>query len=484
MLILKAIWPHLLAAIVLAVAILASGHAILHKRHPRAAILWVGLIWLSPLMGAAFYWLFGINRIRRRASAVKHVAGAQPMASGQQDGCQPSPAAISDIVDTLPHLQSLIRYGATICACPLLPGNHIELLQNGLQAHPAMLDAVDQAKHSISLLSYIFDHDVTGKELVEALARAVGRGVQVRVLVDAVGSRYSFPSIQEALKKAKIPHSLFMQTLLPWRMAYMNLRNHRKIMVVDGITGFTGGMNIRHSNMLPHDRLQGTQDLHFRVTGPLVAQMQSVFADDWSFSENETLEGETWFPELSPQGNTWARGIADGPDEDFERIQWILLGAISHAKHSIQILTPYFVPDETIISALVVAMRSGVRIDIVLPGKSNLRMVQWASMAQLKPLLDHGLHVYLSPPPFDHSKLMIVDQAWVLFGSSNWDARSLRLNFEFNAEAYDAALAQVLARVFESKRKKAHRLDARTFSQRHLAVRLRDGMARLLAPYI
>jgi cardiolipin synthase len=244
--------------------------------------------------------------------------------------------------------------------------------------------------------------------------------------------------------------------------------------VADGRVGFTGGMNIRAGHCLKRQAPHKIQDIHFRVQGPVVTQLQEVFADDWLFTTGEALRGEAWFPQTQNAGPVLARGVTDGPDEHFEKLRWTLLGALAIARDSVRILTPYFLPDPAVVTALNVASMRGVQVDIILPSRINLPFVLWASRAMWSQVLQHGCRIWLTPPPFDHSKLMLVDGCWVLLGSANWDARSLRLNFEFNLECYDAELAQRLDQWVETKRNSAHPVPAR----------LRDGMARLLTPYL
>ena len=210
-------------------------------------------------------------------------------------------------------------------------------------------------------------------------------------------------------------------------------------------------MNIRHGNVLAEKPKSPVQDLQFRVEGPVVTQLQEAFVNDWAFCTKEILKGSEWLPELAEAGGVIARVIMDGPDADFEKARLTLLAALTEAQTSIQIVTPYFLPDPALITALNLAALRGVRVDIVLPGKNNLPFVHWASRALWWQVLERGCHVWLTPPPFDHSKLMIVDGHWVLFGSANWDARSLRLNFELNVECYGREFAQRMGLVFEQK---------------------------------
>jgi cardiolipin synthase len=216
----------------------------------------------------------------------------------------------------------------------------------------------------------------------------------------------------------------------------------------------------------------------------VVTQLQEVFADDWLFTTGESLRGEAWFPPSTRAGSVLARGVTDGPDEDFEKLRWTLLGALSIARYSVRIVTPYFLPDPALISALNLAALRGVAVDIVLPARNNLSFVHWASRAMWWQVLEHGCRIWLTPPPFDHSKLMLVDGCWVLLGSANWDPRSLRLNFEFNLECYDAELAQQLEALVASKLKAARPVTLAEVDGRPLPARLRDGLARLLTPYL
>jgi cardiolipin synthase len=367
-----------------------------------------------------------------------------------------------------------------------MPGNRIQPLVNGDEAFPAMISAIESAQTSVSLTTYIFDNDPSGNRFVVTLGRAVERGVAVRVLIDAAGARYSWPRITYRLKHARIPFAIFLPTpwYAPWRVATLNLRNHRKILVVDGQTAFTGGMNIRHGNVLGDHPQHPVQDLHFLIQGPVVARLQEAFVNDWTFTTRETLEDDTWFPHLEESGNLTARVITDGPDADYDKLRWTLLAALAEAQTSVRILTPYFCPDQALVTALNLAALRGVGVDIILPAANNLPVVQWASRALWWQVLERGCRVWLTPPPFDHSKLMIVDGHWVLLGSANWDARSLRLNFELNVESYGRDFAEAMGKIIEGKLRGARQVTLAEVDGRSYPAKLRDAMARLFSPYL
>lgn len=472
-----------LAIAYLPIAIAATAHVVLNKEDERAAIGWTALIWLSPLIGAGLYWFLGINRISRKAHRLK--------SDLPEIDITPRQCAVSErqfttaLGDRAPHLRPLIHLAGEVTGRPLLLGNAIEPLDSGDAAYPSMLQAIEQAERSVAMSSYIFDNDQAGKMFLDALAGAVKRGVEVRVLIDDMGSRYTWPPIVRSLRKAGIPTSRFLPTMLPWTSPYMNLRNHRKLLIVDGAVGFTGGMNIRFGNLLRQAPASSAiHDLHFKLAGPVVAHLLEAFAEDWLFTTGERLEGTRWEPVTEPRGDMLARGISDGPDEDYDKLRLTLMGALSAARHRVVIVTPYFLPDDALLTTMGVAAKRGVRVQVLIPQVNNLRFVQWASTATLPRALARGCEVWLTPPPFDHSKLMLVDDCWALIGSANWDARSLRLNFEFNVEAYSLDLVGRLNHLIEGKLEHARRLDADESAQISLPARIRNGVARLASPYL
>jgi cardiolipin synthase len=475
------IWPHVIALADIAIVVVAVSHVVLTKPDTRAAIGWVGIILLTPFIGSILYVMFGVNRIHRAARRLKRGA-ANP---GRAELQPSTPQAINRTLgEDAAHLRPMMDFVRRITDLPLLDGNRITPLVGGDVAYAEMLAAIDEAKVSISLSSYIFDNDAVGKLFVDSLDRAVQRGVEVRVLIDDVGSRYTLPPITWTLRRRGIRHATFLPTLIPWKLHYSNLRSHRKIMVVDGQIGFTGGMNIRRGHRLSDPGSHPVQDIHFRVEGPVVAHLRETFASDWEFCTRERLTGETWFQRLEPRGFSLCRGIADGPEAQMEQLQYTLQCVIDCAQRSIVIVTPYFLPEPALITALTVAAMRGVQVHIVLPEKNNLTMVQWACMGQLGQVLERGCRVWLSAPPFDHSKLVIVDQCWVLFGSANWDPRSLRLNFEFNVECYDRELAQVAGQIAQDKIHSGREITLNELQNRSLIWRIRDGIARLAQPYL
>jgi cardiolipin synthase A/B len=470
-------WPHLAAGFDVLACMLASSHVLLHKRDTRAATIWLSVIWTLPVFGPLLYLALGVNRIRRRAIQLgvhKTFSRAVPENLGELDH------------DGAEHLKHIARVVSRVARQPLTTGNQLEPLVNGDAAFPAMLAAIESAKKSITLCSYIFDNDPSGEKFVAALERASRRGVAVRVLIDSAGTRYSFPPITWKLRRAKIPFAKFLPAslLTPWRVATINLRNHRKSLVVDGQTAFTGGMNIRHGNVLSAKPAHPVQDLHFRVAGPVVTELQEAFANDWAFTTKKILDGDLWFPEPQEAGDVIARVITDGPDADFEHVRWTLLAALAEAQTSVKILTPYFLPDGALVTALNLAALRGVRVDIILPAENNLPFMHWASRAMWWQVLERGCHVWLTPPPFDHSKLMVVDGHWVLLGSANWDTRSLRLNFELNLEGYGRALAREMEAVIAKKLSAAREVTLAEVDARSLPVKLRDAFARLFSPYL
>jgi cardiolipin synthase A/B len=450
----------------------ASVHVLLYKRHIRAAIGWLGVIWLAPWVGASLYLFFGVNRIKRRAIALR---ASEPTYERHQylSYAREPDSRISELADLARAVESVTRR-------PLLDGNAVRMLEGGDQAFSAMLKAIDDAELSIVFATYIFDRGKVADAFTEALAAAKERGVEVRVLIDAVGARYSFPPSYHMLRRRGIRAVRFLPGILtPW----LNLRNHRKILVIDGKVGFTGGINVRDEHLLERGD-DTTFDTHFELRGPIVAELAACFAADWAFVTKERLEGPAYFPAISPAGSMLARGILDGPDADMANLGWALLAAVACAKRSIKVATPYFLPELELATALDVAAMRGVEVDLIIPRMSNLPLVSWATWGHLRHVLGRGCRVYATPRPFDHSKLMVVDDRWVLLGSANWDSRSLRLNFEFDVEVYDEALAREVSASLAARIERAELVRMEDLHRLPLWIRLRDGLARLFSPYL
>jgi cardiolipin synthase len=459
----------------IAVSLVAAGHAVVYKRDSRSAAIWVLVVWLLPGAGAVLYALLGVNRVQRRAAKLRR----------DRLRYRPAHAALR-LAAAVPgaDLAPLARMMSRVAERPLLQGNSVAPLVDGGEAYPAMLDAIEGARSSIALASYIFQARGIGTKFVEALVRAHRRNVAVRVLVDDVDARFTRFSAVKPLRRAGVPTGVFNPPLVPARLAAFNLRNHRKILVVDGALGFTGGMNIDPQYWQPEQPETAFRDLHFRLRGPVVAQLMEVFADDWHFATEESLHGSTWFPDLAPGGELLARVVEEGPDESPDRLRWSIIGGLNAASRAVRILTPYFVPDAPLVSALNAAALRGVEVDIVLPGESDLPHVQWAGIHGLWQVLERGCRVWMGRGPFDHSKLMVVDGAWTLIGSGNWDARSLRLNFELNVECYCAEFGARMEALALERRAGAGEVTLASVDKRPLPIKLRDGVARLFAPFL
>jgi cardiolipin synthase len=479
------LWPFIIAAIQAAAVLGTVAHAMLTKGDSKAAAGWVGFILFVPFLGWLIYLIFGVNRIQRRAVVLRgnrrHVFHALP-SRGEIEVS--GSTILPERAAKTPELAALARFSHKLLDESFDPGNAIHILENGDEAYPAMLRAIDEAKHSIALSTYIFNNDKAGRMFVEALSRARQRGLRVRILIDGVGSWYSFPSLIPLLEKHELNYARFLHSFMPWRMPYLNMRTHQKIMVVDGCVGFTGGINISEGNLVASKPRKPILDHHFRIDGPVVSQLMQTFAHEWEFTTDEILDGPDWFPSLEPKGEIVARGLAAGPDLDMNPVRWTLMGALAQAHERVRIVTPYFIPDTTLATNLSLAAMRGVTVDIVLPGTSNLPFVDWAATPQIAWMVQTGCRVWKSSGPFDHTKLMTVDGVWSTIGSANWDSRSLRLNFEFNLECYGSSFAHALDLIAEKKISRAQPVSYAELMRRPLPLRLRDAAFRLASPYL
>ena len=460
----------LVVALYVICAVFAAVHALLSKPDPRSALGWIATCWLFPFAGTILYLLFGVNRVRTRARQLR--AGLSTVANGK-DALPPEDFATQ-----------LTRIGDAVTQRPRLPGNEVVALENGENAFPLMLEAIRSARHTVWLSTYIFETDAVGREFITALAAAVGRGVQVNVLIDGIGEWYSWPHAVRLLRHAGVRAARFLPPRFAMPMLSLNLRNHRKLLIVDGETGFMGGMNIggREVGKAQQRRMA---DLHFRVRGPAVTQLAECFAADWLFAARESLAlPMAVAPSAAAAGDCVCRVITEGPDEDSDKLLFVILGAIAVAHRQVLIMTPYFIPPPELTAALQTAALRGVEVCLVLPARSNLRYVDWATRRWLPPLLERGIQVYLQPPPFSHTKLLVVDSSYAQVGSANIDPRSLRLNFEVAMEVYDGVVCEQLAKYILSARDHATRLAAEPPLGRSLAGRLRDSLFWLLSPYL
>jgi cardiolipin synthase len=358
-------WPYVAAALNIVLALAVSTHIVLNKRDDRSALMWIAVVVLSPYAGAVLYWLFGVNRIARRAVRLR--APQRRPETGQK----PAAGGTATEVEAGRFFACQANLASRFAQPPFREGNRVLPLRHGDVAFPAMLEAIGAARSSVALSTYIFNEDPLGRCFIDALAAAEARGVEVRVLIDGVGALYRFPPIDRSLRRRGIRAHRFLAAYLPWRMPYLNLHNHRKILVVDGRIGFTGGMNLKIGHVLAEAPDHPTADLQFRIEGPAVADLMSVFADDWAFTSGETLAGPAWFPPLEPAGPALLRALISGPNEEQGAFRLTLLGALGQVHESLKIATPYFLPDPVIEHMLAVTALRGVAVDIVLPEVNN-----------------------------------------------------------------------------------------------------------------
>ncbi|MCG3168954.1 MAG: Major cardiolipin synthase ClsA [Pseudomonadales bacterium] len=462
-----------------AVSVGAAAHALLTKRDPRSAGVWISLCLFFPLLGALAYALFGNNRIRtraRRLHALPHDEGpAAPLALEH--------VAAEHLI--APEYRNLALLGRAASGNELLTGNSVEALLCGENAYPAMLHAIGEARRYVWLASYIFEARGIGREFIEALGAASARGVDVRVLLDGFGQFYTVPLAAPALRRAGVDVARFLQPrLLPPNLS-LNLRNHRKILVVDGDLAFTGGMNIRGKHMASGGRPAQVTDVHFRLRGPVVRQIEDVFAADWLFSSPQPLpRSERPLQPTTLPEEAECRVIVDGPNEDLDKLLWVLVGAINAARHSIRIMTPYFLPLRELAVALQTAALRGVQVTVVLPAHNNFAFMTWAATHALGELLKTGVRVHFFEGPFLHTKLLLVDDYYAQIGSSNLDPRSLRLNFELAVEIYDHAFGRELARHFAATLARSRGYSYTDWRARGALARLRDAAFWVFSPYL
>jgi cardiolipin synthase len=358
----------------------------------------------------------------------------------------------------------------------ILPGNNVRILMNGDETFPAMLDAIKSAKISITFESFIFRNEI-GREFCEALSQAAARGVRVHILLDWIGSR---TMDQELLKRAanagaqvRIYHEL---SWYHWRR--INNRTHRKLLVVDGAKGFTGGVGIGtewtgHAQDPAHWR-----DTHYEVTGPVVAQMQSVFIDNWIKATGEVLHGDDYFPTLQPTGNMDAQMFSSSPDGGSSSMHLMVLLAIAAATKTIDIENSYFVPDRLSIQTLVAARKRGVRVRILVPNRhTDAKFGRWAAQALYAELLKEDIEIYEYEPTMLHCKIMVVDAAWTSVGSCNFDDRSFRLNDEANLNVFDETFARTQLAHVERDFAQSRRIVARRWAHRPLTKRVLERVA-------
>jgi len=294
-----------------------------------------------------------------------------------------------------------MRLGTAIHSSDYLWGNQMQALINGDGAYPVMLEAIRNSQKSVVLSSYIFEYDDIGKRFVDELIAASERGVAVRVLIDGLGVGYGLSLVRSdrVLRRRGVKTARFLSFFSSTGTRFINLRNHRKILSVDGEVAFVGGMNIRDNNVLKRPAADHTQDVHFKVRGPVINQINAVFVEDWQFASGETLDLPRW--QGGSIGQVSSRVLLDGPDNNYQKLLLTIIGVINVATQHIRIATPYFLPGQNVIQALQLAVLRGVRVEIVVPAKNNLAPVGWAMRANEKKLVDHGIHLYESAAPFD-----------------------------------------------------------------------------------
>ncbi|MCK4658602.1 MAG: cardiolipin synthase [Phycisphaerae bacterium] len=453
-------------------------------REPRAMLAWILALLLLPVVGLILFLLIGEPRLkrtrrRRRRRREKLVPGLSRRSGALRDvhvtrQNVPIPEELSNLVSLATRFS---RHAPT-------HGNEVTIYQDAEKTFLARQLAIEAAESHVHMEYYIFQPDETGHAVRDLLINKVRQGVQCRLLLDYVGCWRWPRSFKRSFQEGGVELA-FCLPVVPWRGRWrVNFRNHRKLAVIDGKVSFTGSQNIGDEYLGRRKKLGPWRDTHMRIVGPAVHQLQEIFVEDWHYATKVDLLDDKYFPTPQRAGKRAVQVIASGPDDRVNAMHQLLFAAFAAAKQSICIATPYFVPDMAMVLAIQSAAYRGVRVRLMIPSRSDHRVVLWAARSYYEELAGAGVEIYEYDLGMLHSKVVVVDESWALLGSANMDERSFKLNFEVTTILYDAELARTLQNDFEmllaqSKRVQPTRRSAWTFRET-----LSLGLARLASPLL
>ncbi len=449
------------------------------RRKPDTAMAWLLVIFFWPEVGLVLFLAFGSRRLPWNLWRHKRVLASQPDPQARRLARHPN------IIhpDVGAALEPTVTMAERLGNFPILGGNRVEYLNDTQEVVDQLVADITAARHHVHLLFYLFQDDKTGDQVIRALAGAVQRGVTCRVLVDAVGSWSSLRSLTWRMRSAGIE---FEETLpvgiFRRKMARIDVRNHRKLAVIDGTIAFTGSQNIVDADYGHKDL--AWHDLMVRVTGPVTTELQAIFVNDWHQETDESLSGPEIFPEVHSHGEVAAQVLPSGPNYQVENYQRLVVSAIHGARRRVIITTPYFVPDQPLLQAIQVAVLRGVDVDLIVPSRCDQIIVGAAARAYYEDVLEVGARLHLYPTGLLHSKTMTVDDSIALIGSSNFDIRSFAINFELNMLLYGPEVTSRLRYEQMAYLADSQQLDLETWRQRASFRRVLDNIARLMSPLL
>ncbi|MCA1031075.1 cardiolipin synthase [Bacillus timonensis] len=454
----------------------------LENRHPTQTLTWIIVLGSFPVLGFFFYLMFGRNYRKKRMFQKKALLDEEAYlkVEGYIDHNEEKIEHMGD------HQQLLFRLAHKLGKSPISFATQTRVLTNGEETYRALFESLRKAQHHIHLEYYIVRSDEIGKELQEILIEKAKSGVEVRFLFDAVGSWRLSKSYIVELQQAGVEMVPFSPVRLPFLNNKINFRNHRKIVVVDGTVGFVGGLNIG-DEYLGKDKYFGFwRDTHLILEGEAVRSLQLIFLQDWYYMTGESHVNPQYLSPKLLKENQYGgvQLIAGGPDNEWEIIKNLFFSMIISAKKSIWIASPYFIPDEDILSALKIAALSGIDVRIIVPKRPDKKIVFYASRSYFPTLLEAGAKLYEYRKGFMHSKIVIVDSELASIGTSNMDMRSFHLNFEVNAFLYRTTSTHTLVKDFENDLKHSYEIEVEVFKKRPIWQRIFESTARLLSPLL
>ncbi|MBP1933615.1 cardiolipin synthase [Ammoniphilus resinae] len=453
----------------------------LENRNPSKTVAWLVILTMFPIIGFIFYIFVGRNVRKRRRYKHKTI----DLNEMQQLIQIPYDLNEPEKLKRFPgRPQRIINFLWQSASSPMTRYNRVEVLTNGEATYKSMLEGMEKAQHHIHFITFILRDDGIGRQMKEIWMERAKAGVEVRLIIDGLGSRQLPSTYIQDLKEAGVQVIIFSPILFPY-LRKVNYRNHRKIAVVDGTIGFLGGLNVGDEYLGKSERFSFWRDTHMKIEGDAAYLLQLIFLMDWNFISKEdiTLSRE-YFPHHNIKEKHYVQIAASGPDSDWEYIQKVYFSLITGAQKTVYITTPYLIPDDSIIMALKTAALSGVDVRIVVPAVPDHMVVFWASRSYYTELLEAGVKIYTYHKGFIHAKIMIVDGEISTLGTANFDIRSFQYNFEVSSVVYDTDVAERLEGDFSQDMVDSSELSLKTFSRRPLLDKLKESVARLMSPLL